>query len=117
MMNVLWAGMILVGIIFASFTGRIPDITEAALDSAKEAVTLCITMVGIMSFWTGLMEIASRAGMIEHASRGLKPFIKFLFPQIPKGHKAGEHITTNIIAKERTIIGLNKELLNYEGFI
>lgn len=103
MMDVLWAGMILVGIIFASFTGRIPDITEAALDSAKEAVTLCITMVGIMSFWTGLMEIASRAGMIEHASRGLKPFIKFLFPQIPKGHKAGEHITTNIIAN---VLGL-----------
>ena len=65
MLNSLWAGMILIGIIFAAFTGRIPEITDAALDSSKEAVTLCITMIGVMAFWMGLMEIASKAGMIE----------------------------------------------------
>ena len=47
MLNYLWAGMILVGIIFAAFTGRMPDITNAALDSSKEAVALCITMMGV----------------------------------------------------------------------
>ena len=62
MLNSLWAGMILIGIIFAAFTGRIPEITDAALDSSKEAVTLCITMIGVMAFWMGLMEIASKAG-------------------------------------------------------
>lgn len=117
MLNYLWAGMILIGIIFAAFTGKIPDITDAALDSSKEAVTLCITMMGVMAFWMGLMEIATKAGMIEKGAKILKPFVRFLFPEVPEGHKAGEYITTNIIAKERTIIGLNKELLNYEGFI
>lgn len=117
MLNYLWAGMILIGIIFAAFTGKIPDITDATLDSAGEAVTLCITMMGVMAFWMGLMEIATKAGMIEKGAKILKPFVRFLFPEVPEGHKAGEYITTNIIAKERTIIGLNKELLNYEGFI
>lgn len=98
MLNVLWAGMILIGIIFAAFTGKIPEITDAALDSSKEAVTLCITMIGVMAFWMGLMEIASKAGMIEKGAKMLKPFIHFLFPEVPEGHKAGEHITTNIIA-------------------
>ena len=98
MLNSLWAGMILIGIIFAAFTGRIPEITDAALDSSKEGVTLCITMIGVMAFWMGLMEIASKAGMIEKGAKMLKPFVRFLFPEVPEGHKAGEHITTNIIA-------------------
>ena len=98
MLNYLWAGMILIGIIFAAFTGKIPDITDAALDSSKEAVTLCITMMGVMAFWMGLMEIATKAGMIEKGAKILKPFVRFLFPEVPEGHKAGEYITTNIIA-------------------
>ena len=98
MLNYLWAGMILVGILYGAFNGKMPDITNAALDSAKEAVTLCITMIGVMSFWTGIMEIASRAGSIGMAAGKMQPLIRFLFPEIPKGHKANEHITTNFIA-------------------
>ena len=103
MLNYLWAGMILIGIIFAAFTGRMPDITNAALDSSKEAITLCITMMGVMSFWVGLMEIAARAGIIRSASLRIRPLIRFLFPRLPAGHPAEEHITTNIIAK---VLGL-----------
>lgn len=98
MLNYLWAAMILVGILYGAFNGKMPDITNEALDSAKEAVTLCITMIGVMSFWTGIMEIASRAGIIGMAAGKMQPLIRFLFPEIPKGHKANEHITTNFIA-------------------
>ena len=52
MLNYLWAGMIIIGIVYGAFTGKMPDITNAALDSAKEAVTLCITMVGVMAWMT-----------------------------------------------------------------
>ena len=98
MLNYLWAGMILVGIAFGAFNGRMQDITNAALDSSKEAVTLCITMIGVMAFWTGIMEIASKAGIIRMASRKMRPLVRFLFPGMPEGHKAEEHITTNFIA-------------------
>ena len=103
MLNYLWAGMILIGIIFAAFTGRMPDITNAAIDSSKEAITLCITMMGVMSFWVGLMEIATKAGIIKGASKKIRPIIRFLFPRLPTGHPAEEHITTNIIAN---VLGL-----------
>ena len=53
MLNYLWAGMILIGIIYAAFTGHMSDITNAAIDSSKEAVTLCITMMGVVSMWNG----------------------------------------------------------------
>ena len=98
MLNYLWAGMILVGVVFGAFNGRMQDITNAALDSSKEAVTLCITMIGVMAFWTGIMEIASRAGIIQMASRKMRPLIRFLFPGMPEGHRAEEHIATNFIA-------------------
>lgn len=98
MLNYLWAGMILVGILYGAFTGRIPDITDAAIESSKEAVTLCITMMGVMSMWVGLMEIADKAGIIKGVSKKLSPLIRFLFPRIPKGHSSIEPITTNIIA-------------------
>ena len=103
MLNYLWAGMIIVGVIFAAFTGKMPDVTNAALDSSREAVTLCITMMGVMSFWVGIMEFAKRAGIIEMASRKMGPLIRFLFPSLPAGHPAEEHITTNIIAN---VLGL-----------
>lgn len=103
MLNYLWAGMIIAGIIFAAFTGRMPDITNAALDSSKEAITLCITMMGVMSFWVGLMEIATKTGIITAASRRIQPLIRFLFPNLPADHPAQEHITTNIIAN---VLGL-----------
>ena len=98
MLNYLWAGMILAGIVFGAFNGRMQDITTAALDSSKEAVTLCITMIGVMAFWTGIMEIASRAGIIQMAARKMRPLLRFLFPNLPEGHKAEEHISTNFIA-------------------
>lgn len=103
MLNYLWAGMIIVGVVFAAFTGKMPDITNAALDSSREAVTLCITMMGVMSFWVGIMEIAEKAGIIEAASKKMGPLLRFLFPSLPKGHPAEEHIATNMIAN---VLGL-----------
>lgn len=98
MLNVLWALMLLVGILYGAFQGKLPDLTGAALASAKEAVTLCITMTGVMSLWVGLMEIARKSGIIQSAARKLQPFLDFMFPELPRDHRAREYMTTNIIA-------------------
>ena len=98
MLNGLWAGMILIGIIFGAWNGKMPELTNAALDSSKDAVSLCITMLGVMAFWCGIMEIAEKAGLVKKA-----PVIRFLFPQLPVGNKANEQIAINFIAN---ILGL-----------
>ena len=103
MLNYIWGFMIIVGILFGALNGTIPDITDAALNSAKDAVTLCITMTGVMSLWVGLMEIAKNTGLISSITKKRQPFIDFMFPNIPKGHIAREHISTNIIAN---VLGL-----------
>lgn len=103
MLNYLWAGMILIGIIYATVTGNLSAVTNAALDSAGEGISLCITTAGVMALWMGLMQIAQEAGLIAKLTRALEPFLSFCFPGIPKGHKSREYIATNIIAN---ILGL-----------
>ena len=95
--------MLLTGIIYGMLTGQADAVSGAVLDSAKEAVTLCVTMLGVLALWMGLMEIAKDAGLIRAASRKIQPLIRFLFPGIPAGHPAGEQITLNFIAN---ILGL-----------
>lgn len=103
MLNYLWAAMIAIGIIYAAFTGNLEAITNAALDSAGEGISLCITTAGVMALWMGLMEIAQQAGLVARLTKGIGPLLSFLFPGIPKGHKAREYIATNIIAN---VLGL-----------
>mgnify|MGYP006894180424 FL=1 len=103
MLNYIWALMIMVGILYGAFTGNIKVVSNAALDSAGEAVSLCITMMGVMALWVGLMEIAQTSGLIRKLTKGIQPFISFMFPRIPKGHAAREYISTNIIAN---VLGL-----------
>lgn len=103
MLNMLWASMILLGVIFAACTGRMSEVTNAALSGAGEAISLCITMAGVMALWMGLMEIAAKAGLIDKMTKGIGPFLSFLFPRIPKNHPARGYIATNIIAN---VLGL-----------
>lgn len=103
MLNYIWAFMILLGVIYAACTGQMSAVTDAALDSAGEAISLCLTMAGVVALWMGLMEIAKEAGLIQKMTRGLRPFLNFMFPRIPKEHPAREYIATNIIAN---IMGL-----------
>lgn len=98
MLNKLWGIMLLAGIIVAAFTGKIGEAGTAAIDSSKETVTLCIAMLGVMSMWTGIMNVAKKAGLINAMTRALRPALRFLFPGVPEGHRANEYIASNIIA-------------------
>lgn len=103
MLNYIWAFMIIIGIVYGCLTGNMAALSNAALDSAKEAVTLCITMLGVMSLWVGLMQIAQKSGLIGAMTQKLDPLLHFLFPRLEKNSKAMEYISTNVIAN---ILGL-----------
>jgi spore maturation protein A len=123
MINYLWGFMILIGIVYGILTGRISEISTRTIDSSKEAVTLCITMLGVMSLWMGLMEVARSVGIMERLTKRLRPIIRLLFPDIPPDHVANEYIASNIIANilglgwAATPVGLKamKELANLNG--
>ena len=98
MLNILWGAMMLIGITYGAMTGRMGEITDAALSSAKEAVVLCITMAGIVAMWMGVMELARSSGMIEKLTEEMQPLLRFLLPNLPRDHPAMEYISANIIA-------------------
>jgi spore maturation protein A len=95
--------MIAIGIVYGTITGNVSQISNGFLDSSKEAVALCITMLGVLSFWSGIMEIGEKVGIIKQLTKIINPFVNYLFPKIPKNHKSREYITTNIVAN---ILGL-----------
>lgn len=97
-MDFLWAGMLICGMIYAAFSGNLEAVTEIILSSAKEAVQLGIGMAGVLAFWTGLMEIAQDCGLVDSLTCSIRPVIRFLFPDIPDGHRAQEYISLNMIA-------------------
>lgn len=103
MLNYLWAFMIIIGIVVGALTGNIEAVSTAIINSAKEAVILCISMLGIMSLWMGIMQVAKAAGIIKSLTKLLRPVIRLLFPDIPKDHIVNEYISSNIISN---VLGL-----------
>ena len=105
MLNYLWAFMILISVIYASFTGSIHTIGDAMIDSGHDAISLSITMLGIVPLWTGLMEVANDCKITDALIRSLDGLLTFLFPNIPKHHKAREYIATNMVSN---LLGLGQ---------
>ena len=97
-MNYLWGGMIVIGVIFGALHGGFGLITDAAVDSAKEAVNIAIAMAGVVATWPGLMETAQETGMLSVCTKKLRPLLKFLVPGLPQERRANELIATNFIA-------------------
>lgn len=103
MLNFLWGGMILIAVVYGTLTGHVKEVGNAAIDSSKEAVELCITMLGVMALWTGMMKIAEAAGLTEKFRRAVRPALRFLFPDVPEDAKANDYIASNLLAN---ILGL-----------
>ncbi len=103
MLNYIWAFMILIGVAVGILTGNMEQVGNGALEAAGSAVTLCVTMMGILSLWTGLMQVARASGLLEKMAKGLSPVLKFLFPNLPKESAAMEYIATNMVAN---VLGL-----------
>lgn len=98
MLNYLWSFMILAGMLWGAANGNLDFVTQGLIDSAKDAVTLGITMLGIMSFWCGILEVGNRAGLIEWLTGKMEPLLGFLFPDIGKDHPARRPIAVNMVA-------------------
>ena len=103
MLNYLWAGMLLIGLLVGAITGNLQAMTPAILDSAAEAVTVALTMLGVMALWTGLMRVAENAGLIMAIADKMRPLLRFLFPGLDAKSKAMDYIATNMIAN---VLGL-----------
>lgn len=99
MLNYIWAFMLLSAIMYGAWSGNLSGVSNAILDSSAQAVSLAISMAGVVSLWCGLMEVAQQAGIVKMLSRLLRPVIGWLFPRLrcKEGERAMEYITLNFI--------------------
>lgn len=98
MMNYLWGGMLLLGVIYGAFAGTLDGVTEAIINSAKEAVNLVIAIAGITAFWTGIMKIAEQTVLVEKLARRIQPLLRFLFPELKNQEKANYYMSLNFLS-------------------
>ncbi|AAU23985.1 MULTISPECIES: nucleoside recognition domain-containing protein [Bacillus] len=98
MVNIIWVGLTVIGLVFALFNGTVQEVNEAVFKGSKEAVTIVIGLMSVLVFWLGLMKIAEQSGLLEKFSRLCRPFISKLFPEIPPDHPAMGYILSNLMA-------------------
>lgn len=98
MVNYIWVGMVVIGVIFGMINGTMEEVNKAIFDGGKSAVTICIGLISILVFWIGLMKIAEKAGLLQKLVTLFLPITSKLFPEIPKNHPAMGFILSNMIA-------------------
>lgn len=96
MVNVIWAGLILIAIIYSLLTGEIDTINSGILTHATSGVNLILEMMPLIVLWTGIMKIAEKSGLLQVFARALNPILRRLFPSLPKNHLALGYIASNI---------------------
>lgn len=74
------------------------EVTTAALDGAKAAVDLCLSLIGPMVLWLGVMQVAKDAGLVDALAWLMRPLMRWLFPEVPNGHPAQGAMLMNISA-------------------
>ena len=98
MVNKIWGFFIVVGIVFSFFNGRIGIINEEILNSCKNTLELVFQLFPVVALWLGIMKIATASGLLQIVSNKLSPFLRIIFPEIPKNHPSLGYISSNIIA-------------------
>lgn len=98
MLNWIWFFLLAAGIVYAAAAGTMEQVTQAALASAQDAVTLIFEMCGLLCLWLGILRIMEASGLVDKLGRLLSPLVGRLFPQVPREHPAFAAIVMNFSA-------------------
>ena len=98
MVNKIWGFFIIIGIIYCLFNNNVDIINNEILNSCKTALDMTFKIFPVMALWLGISKIAEVSGLLKKLSLKLSFLLKYIFPEIPKGHRALSYISSNIIA-------------------
>lgn len=98
MLNKIWPVFLIISFIYAIFTGRVLEVNNSIFESTSSAIELCLTLIGTMCLWCGMIKIVMQTSAVDKIIRFLKPFLKRLFPEINEEDEVHKEISMNIIA-------------------
>lgn len=97
-MNYIFYGLIILSILVGAVNGKLPDVVNSILTGAEKSVQIALSLIGIMAFWLGIMNIAEKSGLVEVIAKIIKPVTKRLFNEIPPEDPAIGNIAMNFSA-------------------
>ena len=97
-MSMLWTGMVAAAILCGLATGRGPEVAAAAMEGARAAVDLCLSIAGMLCLWSGGREVMRRSGLSGQLSRLLRPVLGRLFPEAAGDRRIMDSISANVSA-------------------
>ena len=97
-MTWLWTGMVALSVVFGAMTGNLGALGGAALEGARSAVELCVSLAGVMCLWTGVMEVMNRSGLSALLARAFRPLLKRLLPQTSRDEETIATVSANLSA-------------------
>ena len=98
MLNGIFIALIVGSVVTAAFSGRMAEVNEAWIDSARFSVETAIGLIGVMALWLGLMRVLRDAGLLGAIARALAPLMRRLFPGVPPDHPAMGAMIMNMSA-------------------
>jgi len=98
MVDKFWFFLMAAGIVFAAICGNMESVNDALFAAAGDVPGLILGLMGMICLWTGLMKIAEHCGLVQAVSRIFAPFIRLLFPSLPKNDPAFFPIMMNFSA-------------------
>ncbi|MFZ0368585.1 MAG: nucleoside recognition domain-containing protein [Halobacillus sp.] len=98
MVNLIWALLAIIGIVYAAFNGTMEAVNKAIFSTLDEAVMIALSLAGVLIFWLGLMKIAEEAGLLNGLAKIFRPFVRKIFPDIPENDPALGYILSNMTA-------------------
>ncbi len=98
LLNYILALMLIFSFVFAALNGRLPQLSAAAIEGAGQAVTLSLSLCGMICLWSGVMELMSRSGLSQKLSRLLRPLLLRLFPSAARDSEILDALSANVSA-------------------
>ena len=98
MLNKIWPAFLIISFVYAIFTGKLPDVNNSIFEATSSAIQLCLTLVGTMCLWCGIIKIAMKTSVVNKLIKLLRPLLRKLFPEIDEKDEVYKEISMNIIA-------------------
>ncbi|MBR6916819.1 MAG: hypothetical protein IKN38_01415, partial [Clostridia bacterium] len=93
-----FAILVIVSLVFSLASGSASSLAEGALDGASRAVTVVISLTGMMCLWSGVMNVLFEAGVTRRLAKFLSPLLSHLFPDAYSTGCAKEEIASALCA-------------------